>query len=170
MYNRMFTAPSQLVTDSVKKTKKWQQDTIDSFEALVLFENRQIKNSYYNKVTNYNLKRGILNMNDVEKVVDPYGLGLGTFPGRMEHKGVGNSKIDLLVGEHMKRKFDFRVIRSSSDQQGIREVEENKLQEYQKFFVEEVQNANFDEAQAERRLKQLDEYTNSSFFDILLLC
>ena len=166
MYNRIFTAPSQLVSDSVKKTKKWQQNTIDAFESLVLFENRQIKNSYYNKVTNYNLKRGILNMNDVEKVVDPYGLGLGTFPARMEHKGIGNSKIDLLVGEHMKRKFDFRVIRSSSDQQGIREVEEAKLQEYQKFFAEQIQNPNFDQALAEKRLKELEEYTNSSFFDV----
>ena len=166
MYNRVFVAPSQMVSDSEKAKTKWQKDNIDAFEGLVLFENRQIKNSYYNKVTNYNLKRGILNMNDVEKVVDPYGLGLGTFPARMEHKGIGNSKIDLLVGEHIKRKFDFRVIRSSVDQEGIREVEELKTKEYINFFIEQIQNPNYDPQKAERRLKELEEYTNSSFFDI----
>lgn len=166
MFGKLFAPPSQLVPDSVKKTKKWQVDSIDAFEALVLFENRQIKTSYYNKVTNYNLKRGILNMNDVEKVVDPYGLGLGTFPAKMEHKGIGNAKIDLLVGEHIKRKFDFRVMRSSSDQQGIREVEEKKLDEIKQFFIEQIQNPNFDEREAERRLAHIQEYQNSSFFDV----
>lgn len=166
MYNRIFAAPSQLVSDNVKKTEKWQKDTIDSFESLVLFENRQIKNSYYNKVTNYNLKRGILNMNDVEKVVDPYGLGLGTFPGRMEHKGIGNSKIDLLVGEHIKRKFDFRVIRSSSDQEGIKSVEEEKSQKIKEFFVQQIQNSNFSEEEAQKRLKKLMDFVDSPYFDV----
>ena len=166
MFSKLFAPPSQLVSDSIKKTKKWQNDTIDAFEALVLFENRQIKTSYYNKVTNYNLKRGILNMNDVEKVTDPYALGLGTFPAKMEHKGIGNAKIDLLVGEHMKRKFDFRVMRSSSDQQGIREVEEKKLDDIKEFFLKEIQNPNYDPKLAERRLQEMQDYHNSSFFDV----
>jgi hypothetical protein len=166
MYNRVFTAPSQLVTDSVKKTDKWQKDNIDAFEGLVLFENRQIKNSYYNKVTNYNLKRGILNMNDVEKIVDPHGLGLGTFPGRMEHKGIGNAKIDLLVGEHIKRKFDFRVMRSSSDQEGIREIEDSKMKKFTEYFVEQIQSKSFNEEEAKSKLQKLEEFTNSPYFDV----
>ena len=165
MFSKLFAPPSQLVSDSIKKTKKWQNDTIDAFEALVLFENRQIKTSYYNKITNYNLKRGILNMNDMERVVDPYGLGLGTFPAKMEHKGIGNAKIDLLVGEHMKRKFDFRVMRSSADQEGIREVEEKKMDAIIDFFMEELKNPNFDEQEVERRMKDLESRANTSFFD-----
>ena len=166
MFSKLFAPPSQLVNDNIKKTKKWQNDTIDAFEALVLFENRQIKTSYYNKVTNYNLKRGILNMNDMERVVDPYGLGLGTFPAKMEHKGIGNAKIDLLVGEHMKRKFDFRVVRSSSDQEGIREIEEKKLDKIKEFIAQEVQDPNYDQSKAERKLNELQQYINSSFFDV----
>jgi hypothetical protein len=166
MFSKLFAPPSQLVADNIKKTKKWQNDTIDAFEALVLFENRQIKTSYYNKITNYNLKRGILNMNDMERVVDPYGLGLGTFPAKMEHKGIGNAKIDLLVGEHMKRKFDFRVVRSSSDQEGIREIEEKKLDKIKEFIAQEVQDPNYDQSKAERKLNELQQYINSSFFDV----
>jgi hypothetical protein len=166
MYNRIFAAPSQLVSDSEKKKEKWQRDTIDAFESLVLFENRQIKNSYYNKVTNYNLKRGILNMNDMERVVDPHGLGLGTFPGRMEHKGIGNSKIDLLVGEHIKRKFDFRVIRNSSDQEGINSIEEEKTKRIAEILEKEITSSNFDEREAQKRIKKVMDFVNSPFFDI----
>lgn len=166
MYNRLFAAPSQLVSDSEKKTSKWQRSTIDAFESLILFENRQIKSSYYNKITNYNLKRGILNMADVEKILDPYNLGLGTFPARMEHKGIGNAKIDLLVGEHIKRKFDFRVTRSTGDQVGIKEVELKKTEAIQKLLMEELQNPEFDEQKAEKRLKELQEFIDSPFFDI----
>jgi hypothetical protein len=50
MYNRVFVAPSQMVSDSEKAKTKWQKDNIDAFEGLVLFENRQIKNSYLREV------------------------------------------------------------------------------------------------------------------------
>jgi len=163
---RLFAPPDQFVGDSEKKKEQWQKDNVNFFESLILFENRQLKTSYYNKVTNYNLKRGILNMADVEKIVDPLQLGMGTFPGKLDHKGVGNAKIDLLVGEHIKRKFDFRAMRSSSDQQGIKEVEQAKTEKIRDELIAMIQEEGLDEAKAQEKIKSLNEFVRSPYFDI----
>lgn len=163
---RLFAPPDQFVGDSEKKKEQWQKDNVNFFESLILFENRQLKTSYYNRVTNYNLKRGILNMADVEKIVDPLQLGMGTFPGKLDHKGVGNAKIDLLVGEHIKRKFDFRVMRSSSDQQGIKEVEQAKTEKIHQELLELIQQEGLDEAKIQEKVKALNDFVKSPYFDI----
>jgi len=165
MQGQIISIPSQMVSDSEKKTDAWKKGNINAFESLVLFENRQVKTSWINKITNYNLKRGILNLKDIEKICDPMGLGLDTFPATLEHKGIGNAKIDLLVGEHIKRKFDWRVVRSSSDQTGIREVEEKKLKELQTFFQEAL-TASYSPEELEARIADIQKYINSPFFDV----
>lgn len=166
MYNYAISVPDQFVSDSKKKNEKWKEDCINAYESLILHESKTLRTSYYNKVTNYNLKRGILNMNDVEKVIDPYGLGMGTFPAKMEHKGIGNSKIDLLVGEHSRRKFDWRVVRSSYDQSGLKEVEMQKTAKVSEFFLNALFDEEMDEATLEKELKKLSRFINSPFFDL----
>src|SRR5687768_14410964 len=163
----LFSPPDQFVSDSVKKTKDWQKQCANFFETLILWENRQIKTSYYNKVTNYNLKRGILNMADVKAICDPHDLGFESFPAKMEHKGIGNAKIDLLVGEHIKRKFDFRCIRSSSDQMGMKQVEEEKKARIAQELTEIIQSTSIDENQLNKRLSELNEFVNSPVFDVV---
>lgn len=165
MQGQIISIPSQMVSDSEKKTDAWKKGNINAFESLVLFENRQVKTSWINKITNYNLKRGILNIKDIERICDPMGLGMDTFPATMEHKGIGNAKIDLLVGEHIKRKFDWRVTRSSSDQTGIREVEEKKLKELQTFFQEALTKS-YSPEELETRIADIQKYINSPFFDV----
>lgn len=161
---RISLLPRQMVPDSVKKTDKWKRDNLDAFENLVLFENRQLKNSYYNKLTNYNLKRGILNMKDVEAVCDPHGLGLNSFPAKMQHMGIGNSKIDLLVGEHIKRKFDWKVIISNPD--GVSRKEEEKMNIIREAIVKQITAEETDENKIEQDLKKLERYLKYEFQDI----
>lgn len=162
--NRISLPPRQMVPDSEKKTDKWKKDNIDAFENLILFENRQLKNSYFNKVTNYNLKRGILNEADVHSIMDPRGLALNTFPAKMQHMGIGNAKIDLLVGEHMKRKFDWRVSVSNLD--GISRKEQEKIDKYRQFFIEQVKSESFDENEAQQKLQKLQDHLKYEWQDI----
>lgn len=161
---RISLLPRQMVSDSVKKTDKWKKDNLDAFENLVLFENRQLKNSYYNKLNNYNLKRGILNMKDVEVVCDPHGLGINSFPAKMQHMGIGNSKIDLLVGENIKRKFDWKVVVSNVD--GISRKEEDKMNIIREAIVQQITADEVDEQKLEQKMKKLDRFLKYEFQDI----
>lgn len=163
--NQILTIPDQMVSDSKKKTKKWQKDNVNAFESMILFENRQIKTSYLNKVINYNLKRNVLNMKDIISFCNTWDVNADLFPGKLEHKGLGNAKIDRLVGQHSQRKFDWRVIRANSDQSGLKIIEEKKTKEYVNFFLEKLQQSEPKEV-VQEELQKLQEYVNSPFYDL----
>src|SRR3990167_5697500 len=100
--------PSQKKSIS-EKSDKWAKECIDAAEALILFRDQKIRQSSYNKRVNYNLANDILDKRDMENVVNPLGLRGATFPAKMQNYPLINPKIDLLVGEEIKRKFDWKV-------------------------------------------------------------
>lgn len=163
--NNIITIPSQLVSDNVKKTKLWQEGCVNSFEALILYENRQVRQTYLNKQINYNLKRGVLDTKDVLKHCLPVGVDPDKFPAKMEHKGIGNSKIDTLIGEHIRRKFSFRVIRSASDQSGLKFTEQKKTNDIINKLTQIYQNTDEEEV-AQAKIQKMMEYINSPFYDL----
>jgi hypothetical protein len=161
---RLSLLPQQMVSDSVKKTDKWKKQNIDAFENLVLFDNRQLRASYANKVTNYNLAKGILDMNDVKHVYDPRGMGSNTFPARMQHIGIGNNKINVLLGEYISRKFDARVIVSNMD--GVSRKEEEKIKKHREFFIEQLKQESIDENDFKQKLNKHKDYLDYEWQDI----
>ncbi len=161
---RLSLLPQQMVSDSVKKTDKWKKENLDAFENLVLFDNRQLRSSYTNKVTNYNLNKGILDMNDVKYVYDPRGLGTNSYPARMQHIGIGNNKINVLVGEYIKRKADFRVLVSNID--GVSRKEEEKIKKHREFFIEQLKQESIDENDFKQKLNKHKDYLDYEWQDI----
>jgi hypothetical protein len=155
-----------MVSDTEKKKKSWQRENLDAFQSLLLFEGRQLRTSYHNKVVNYNLMRGILDTNDVIHAMDPFNLQVNTFPSKMEHKGIGNAKIRYLQSEHTTRSFDFRCSRSSYDTSGIKSVEESKRNK----ALEQIQNLigqeGLKEEQIKEKLNKFLGHINSPFFDV----
>lgn len=157
--------PDQMVSDSTKSTEDWQKTNMDYFENIILFENRQLRPTLYNKITNFNLKRNILNPADFEKILDPHSLGLNTFPARLEHMGFGNAKIDLLVGEHMNRRFDWRVSLSNNDEAGISGKEQRMMERVNEEIVTMLQGT-LSEEEAQKRLQKLSDYMNYQWQDV----
>jgi len=157
--------PAQKKTDK-EKNEKWQRDCVDAAEHLTMFNSRQIRQSFLNKRTNYNLYNNILDTRDIEKVCNQHNLEISKFPAKMQHIGIGNSKIRLLVGEESKRRFDWRAVISSSDEQGVSSKEDQIKQMYMDFLMEKIQNEQFDQESAQRELNKLQKYINYDFQDI----
>jgi len=69
----------------------------------------------------------MLTEGDVKRLYEPYGEEFATFPKSMQHIGLGNSKVNTLVGEEAKRltRYPFQAFISSSDQMGISQKEED---------------------------------------------
>jgi hypothetical protein len=166
MNNSIIIPPNQMVSDTEKKKKSWQRENLDAFESLLLFEGRQIRTSYHNKVINYNLMRGILDTNDVLHALDPYNLNLNTFPSKMEHKGIGNAKIRYLQSEHTTRTFDFRCSRSSYDTTGIKQVEEQKKAKAIETIKKLIAEEGVSEDEITQRLNKFNAHINSPYFDV----
>ena len=106
--NTSLQFPSQKLSRT-KKTQKWAEDCIKAGEDLAIFRYSGIRESYRNKLTNYNLANDILDTADIESVCNPMGIKEATFPAKMQNYPIANPKIDLLVGEERKRKFDWKV-------------------------------------------------------------
>src|SRR6056297_1422758 len=110
--NTKFPAQKKPLT---QKNKSWAVSCIEGAENLSLFSNYEIRQSYYNKKKNYDLANDIVDIRDVEKICSPLGLELSSFPATMQNYPLANPKLKLLVGEEMKRKFEWRVRSTNPD-------------------------------------------------------
>ena len=113
--------PAQKKSDA-SKTKKWIQGCIESAEQIALFRDEKIRESHQNKLTNYNLANDILDQADIERTCNPFKLKVDEFPAKMQNYPIANPKMDLLIGEELKRRFDWKV-RTINDS-GVSDKEE----------------------------------------------
>ncbi len=156
--------PKQKVKDS-KKTDNWAKKCIDAAEDMALWRDDNIRQDYYNKVINYNLANDILDQSDVEKVCNPFGIkGGGDPPAKMQNYPIANPKIDLLVGEEMKRKFDFRATVINDD--AISSKEKEKKKQLTDLIKEEVTTDQNDPNKTKEKLKDKKRFLDYEFQDI----
>ena len=161
--NNISHFPSQKKATS-EKNEKWMKDCIDSAENLTIFRDQRIRNSQYNKKVNYDLFNDILDQQDMQRVCNPQQLRHATFPAKMQNYPIANPKIDLLIGEEYKRKFDWRlrVVNDSA----ISEKETEKRDKLMQNLVEDLNNPNLDEAEAQKKLKRLNKYFTYEYQDL----
>ena len=117
--------PSQKLSRS-KKTQKWAEECIKAAEDLAIFRYSGIRESYRNKLINYNLANDVLDTSDIETVCNPMGIKDATFPAKMQNYPIANPKIDLLIGEEYKRRFDWRVMVINPDAISEKEQDQRK--------------------------------------------
>ena len=149
---------------SKEKNKEWFERCIEACEDLAMFRSSGIRESYNNKVTNYNLANDILDTADISKVVNPMGIKGGEFPAKMQNYPIANPKIDLLVGEERKRRFDWQVRVVNDD--AISQKEEQKKSEIFQVATEFIQGSSMNEEQLNEKLKKLNKYHLYEFQDI----
>ena len=121
-YKSGYSYPNQKLPES-KKNEKWYKSNVDYAEKLI-GHNEFYRNEYGNKTENYNLRSNIVDIRNFQKYINPGQLDIDKFPAKFQHIGIGNAKIDLLIGDYIGRKHDFRVYISSSDSDGNTRKEE----------------------------------------------
>jgi hypothetical protein len=92
-----------------RKNKKWRKDNVDHADKYSLYHNEGVRQTLQNKVINLNLYNGIVNVNDMKKVTNPYDTDAQYIPGNIPHHPIAVPKINLLAGEEIKRRFDYTV-------------------------------------------------------------
>ena len=139
-YSNIF--PSQKKSTS-EKGKAWRKECINGAENLVYYSDDTLRKSRKNKQINYNLYSDILDPNDVTKIIDPLGLESSFTPAKMQNYPIINPKIDLLVGEEIKRKFDWRVRVINDD--AISSKEKQLAGDLSKIIGEFISKGDYDE-------------------------
>ena len=150
-----------------KKTTKWGKTVIDELEGICTSDTYNGRSSRWKKKINYDLYNGVLDKSDFEYVINPYGFDQGDFPASLQHYDIISPKINLLVGEEIKRPFNFKVVSSSPDT--VSDLEQKKTQMLQQMLQQillaEVKND--EEAQQKiQSSQQINTYMKYSYQDV----
>jgi len=120
--------PSQKKTRA-EKSKAWAKQCVDYADDSILIHNDGVRQTRRNKIVNLNLYNGKLDAREISNVVNPNKTEASFLIDEIPHYPIIVPKIDLLVGEEYKRRFDFRVIVTNPD--AISEKEEAFKGEWQ---------------------------------------
>lgn len=85
-----------------------------------------LRKSLKNKIINYNLVNGKLDIEDFAMILNPNNQIASYIPDKIQHYPIINSKLNILAGEESSRRFDYKLVVTNPDQ--ISEIEENKKQ------------------------------------------
>jgi hypothetical protein len=146
-----------------KKGKDWRKDNIDFSDKYSFYHDDSVRRSFKNKVINYNLYNGILDMEDLTAVINPHHLEASYTPKQIPHIPIIVPKIDLLVGEEIKRRFDWSVIVTNPD--AITKKEDDK----KKFLFDKLSRMleeNYQEDELKQKMEELGKYMKYSWQDL----
>lgn len=145
------------------KTKEWRISNLDSADRHSFYNNESVRKSIKNKVINLNLYNGKVDIRDLTDVVNPYQLDASFVPDNLPHHPILVPKVDLLVGEELKRRFDWRVI--VTNQNAITEKENSKKEILNQKLIEYIQS-NYPEEEQEKKLQEIEDYFKYDWQDI----
>lgn len=146
-----------------QKGKEWRISNIDAADRFSFYHNERVRQTIRNKVINLNLYNGIVDIRDLTDVVNPYQLNASFIPDNLPHHPIAVPKIDLLVGEESKRRFDYKVI--VTNQNAITEKENSKKEALMQKLVEFIKS-NYQEEEAEAKLQEIEDYFKYDWQDV----
>jgi len=138
-----------------KKGKKWGRTCIDELEKITYGDVQYNgRSSRFKKQINYDLFNGKLDQQDFQYVLNPFGFSEGEFPATMQHYDIISPKLQLLMGEEIKRPFNFKVV--THDPEAISKLEEMKKEMMMQFLYSVVVSPE-EEAAQQQELQQLQQ-------------
>ena len=146
-----------------KKDKDWRKDNVDFSDKYSFYHDDGVRRTFKNKIINYNLYNGILDIQDLTEVINPHHLEASYIPQQIPHIPIIVPKIDLLVGEEIKRRFDWSVIVTNPD--AITKKEDDK----KKFLFEKLSKMleeNYQEDELKQKMDELGKYMKYTWQDL----
>lgn len=155
--------PSQK-RSKAQKNKAWRKSCVNGAEQLALFADEGVRSSYRNKRINYDLYSDILDPADVEKICNPMMTPGLAAPAKMQNYPICNPKIDLLVGESISRKFDWKVRVMNDD--AISEKESELLEKFTGLMTAHISNKDITEEEMKAELTKFQQWADYEYQDL----
>lgn len=146
-----------------KKNKKWRRKNLEFADKHTFYHNESVRQNLRNKLVNLNLYNGIVDVRDMALVVNPHSIEADFVPDNIPHHPIAVPKIDLLVGEQAKRRFDWSVIVTNPD--AISKKEEDKKKFLFQKLTEMIQEGYSDE-ELEGKMQGLQKFMKYEWQDL----
>lgn len=129
--------PLQKISDS-KKNAEWFKQCHDYFENAVLFGNNNSASSFKNRaIKNRNLfTYDTATKQDIANIIDPWELGAQDIPNNFKIYPIANPHIMKLMGEELKKRFDWGIVVTSRD--AIKDKTEQRKSHIDQFTIQTI--------------------------------
>ena len=145
------------------KNKQWRIDNVDYGDKYSYYFNEEVRQTLQNKIINLNLFNGIVDVRDMTKVLNPYDLDADFIPDNIPHHPIMIPKIELLIGEEAKRRFDWHIVVTNPD--AITKKENDKKELLTQKIVEFLKG-NYQDEELDKKLKELESFVKYEWQDI----
>ena len=105
MENRYKSMPSMVVAEK-EKTQDWCRQVLNAITSYMGAEGGSYHSARVKDIRNYQIYNGVLSQGDYSYITEQYGL---TYPARLVNYPIISPKIDLLLGEELRRPIDMKV-------------------------------------------------------------
>ena len=163
-YNKSINGfPSQKKSKS-QKSKKWAKQCVDYGDNSIGLHDEGVRQSRRNKIINLNLYNGRIERNELSNYVNPNRTSASYIYDDLPHHPIVVPKIDLLVGEEFKRRFDCRVIVTNPD--AISRKEEEIKEMWSRKIQEIVEDEDMSEEEVQKQLNKFNKYVTHEYQDV----
>ena len=155
-----FPTQKKSTSAKYKNDKEWFRQNVDACENQAIFYGRE---DHRKMQVYFDLDNDIINHEEIEKIFNPMGLEVESFPTNIKNYPLSVPKIDLLQGEESKRRFDWTVRARNMDTDSS---ETSKMMEmFMEVAIDEIQNEEYDEEKAQRRIQEFAKFAKYSWKD-----
>lgn len=158
----LMTPPQKKSTkEKYADDKQWFKDCMDAYEYQALYYEQEI---HRKMIVHCNMDNGEIDQNEMEKVFNPLGLNGNTSPSAIKNFPIVVPKIDLLVGEEAKRRFDWTV---RSMNAGSESKDTSVLFDmFLDIAIEEFKKETTDEKELEQKIKEYARFAKYKYKDV----
>lgn len=145
------------------KGKKWRQTHLDWADHNSHLNNTIIRRKFKAKKTNLDLYNGFVDLRDMRLVLNPGGLEKHFIPDAIQHYPIIAPRVNVLVGEEKRRKFDWAVQITNPDT--ISRIKQDKMKLINEKIKEFI-GSDLSEEELEKELQAYGDYINFDYQDL----
>ena len=146
------------------KGKKWKEACVSWGADKNYFNFSPVRKNVVHMKRNYDLINGVIHMDDVAAVLNPGNISTAFIPDKIQHYPIINSKLNTLRGEEAARTFDYKVI--VTNPYAVSQIENEKKNQFFANIQQIVENQYIDDNQADKQLKETQDFFNYEWQDI----
>ena len=159
--------PAQMLTDKERNDDYYQQ-CIDAGLAIVnwnlnLYSSIGVRNTRKNKIINYNLFNDIVDKEEMDRVINPWGFDDVAKLPRYKNYSLVNSSLMLLFGEERRRVFNPIVTSINSD--AVNEKLNTIKSAFTQSVMQSLLNPNESQEETERKMQEFGKWANFDYKD-----
>lgn len=154
--------PSQKIPYS-QKGKKWRKEHLDWADNNSYLTNSTVRRKLKHKRINLNLYNGKVDVSDMKLILNPGGLEQFFVPDAIQHYPIITPRVNVLVGEEKRRKFDWSVQIINPDT--LSKIKQDKKKLVDAKLMEMLQSDVSDE-ELEQELMKYGDYINMDYQDM----